>query len=73
MRTLFTLLLLSITSASLSQIKLISWNVENFGKSKSNTEIAYIATLLNKYDLVALQEVVAGDGGAMVGNCSCLL
>lgn len=64
MRTLFTLLLLSITSASLSQIKLISWNVENFGKSKSNTEIAYIATLLNKYDLVALQEVVAGDGGA---------
>jgi endonuclease/exonuclease/phosphatase family metal-dependent hydrolase len=64
MRKLFTLLLLSITSFGFSQIKIISWNVENFGKSKSNAEIAYIATLLNKYDLVALQEVVAGYGGA---------
>ena len=64
MRKLFTLLLLSITSFGFSQIKIISWNVENFGKSKSNNEIAYIATLLNKYDLVALQEVVAGYGGA---------
>jgi len=64
MRKLFTLLLLSITSFGFSQIKIISWNVENFGKSKSNNGIAYIATLLNKYDLVALQEVVAGYGGA---------
>ena len=64
MKKLFTLLLLSITSFGFSQIKIISWNVENFGKSKSNNEIAYIATLLNKYDLVALQEVVAGYGGA---------
>ena len=64
MKKLFILLFLILSSFGFSQVKLLSWNVENFGKSKSNAEIAYIATLLDKYDLVALQEVVAGYGGA---------
>jgi endonuclease/exonuclease/phosphatase family metal-dependent hydrolase len=64
MKKLFISLFLILSSFGFSQVKLLSWNVENFGKSKSKKEIAYIATVLNKYDLVALQEVVAGYGGA---------
>ncbi len=64
MKKLFTLLLFSIYAFGFSQVKMISWNIENFGKSKSTEEIAYIATQLNKYDVVVLQEVVGGYGGA---------
>ena len=64
MKKLFTLLFLILHSFGFCQVKMLSWNVENFGKSKSNKEITYIASLLNNYDLVALQEVVAGYGGA---------
>uniref|UniRef100_UPI00404A71DE endonuclease/exonuclease/phosphatase family protein n=1 Tax=Flavobacterium sp. TaxID=239 RepID=UPI00404A71DE len=46
------------------QLKIVSWNIENLGKSKSENEIAYIANTLKDYDLVAIQEVVAGKGGA---------
>lgn len=64
MKKLFIFLFLILYSFGFSQVKLLSWNIENFGKSKSNEEIAYIATQLNKYDIVAIQEVVAGYGGA---------
>jgi deoxyribonuclease-1-like protein len=47
-----------------AQVKLVSWNIENFGKSKSDTTIVFIANILKNYDLVAIQEVVAGYGGA---------
>ena len=47
-----------------SQVKLLSWNVENLGKSKSEANIIFIANTIKDYDVVALQEVVAGDGGA---------
>lgn len=49
---------------SFSQVKILSWNVENLGKSKSDETIAYIAQTIKDYDVVALQEVVAGYGGA---------
>ncbi|MGL2965884.1 endonuclease/exonuclease/phosphatase family protein [Flavobacterium sp. XGLA_31] len=59
------LLLIGILSLSLNaQIKTLSWNLENFGKSKSDATIAFIATTVKDYDIVALQEVVAGRGGA---------
>ena len=57
-------LLLFITSQTFSQPKLISWNIENLGQSKSNTEITFIANTLKNFDIIAIQEVVAGDGGA---------
>ncbi len=38
-------------------IKILSWNLYNFGKSKDNEEIAYIAKKLKDYDIVAIQEV----------------
>lgn len=47
-----------------SQTKLLSWNLENFGKSKSDLEISFMANTVNKYDIIAIQEVVAGFGGA---------
>lgn len=64
MKRIFSLLFLIVASFGYSQIKMLSWNIENFGQSKSNTEIVYIATILKTYDLIALQEVVAGNGGA---------
>ncbi len=59
-----SLFLLLLTTSLFSQTKLLSWNIENFGSSKSNEEISFIANTLRDYDIVAIQEVVAGDGGA---------
>jgi endonuclease/exonuclease/phosphatase family metal-dependent hydrolase len=47
-----------------SQVKLFSWNVENLGSSKSPSDLLCIVNILKDYDVVALQEVVAGDGGS---------
>lgn len=49
---------------SAAQISLLSWNLEKFGKSKSNETIEFIANTIKDYDIVTIQEVVAGDGGA---------
>ncbi|MBY0486245.1 MAG: endonuclease/exonuclease/phosphatase family protein [Flavobacteriaceae bacterium] len=59
---LYLLLLIAIPLQA--QIKLLSWNIENLGSSKSDSTIVFIANTLKNYDVVALQEVVAGDGGA---------
>lgn len=45
-------------------LSICSWNIENIGQSKSESEIQFIAAVLKKFDVVAIQEVVAGDGGA---------
>jgi len=58
------LLLLLITFQSFSQVKIVSWNVENLGKSKSQSTLNFIANTVNNYDVIAIQEVVAGYGGA---------
>ena len=46
------------------QTKLVTWNLCNFGKSKSVEEIAYIANILKDADIVAIQEVSASNFGA---------
>lgn len=61
---LFIFILLTNASHVFSQVKVVSWNVENLGKSKSEYEIKFMAQTLNGYDVVALQEVVAGYGGS---------
>lgn len=38
-------------------IRLMSWNIQNFGKSKSPDEIKYIAKTMKDMDIVAIQEV----------------
>jgi deoxyribonuclease-1-like protein len=58
------LLLLFLTSQLFSQTKLLSWNLENFGQSKSAQEMEFIANTIRNYDIIAIQEVVAGYGGA---------
>ncbi len=55
---------LLFTSSLFSQTSLLSWNLENFGKSKSDTTITFIAQTVKNFDIVAIQEVVAGVGGA---------
>ena len=62
-RKLF-LFLLFCTTTLFAQVKLVSWNIQNFGKSKSEVEINFIANTLKNYDIIAIQEVVAGYGGA---------
>jgi len=48
----------------IAQVKVCSWNLQNFGKTKSDTEIRFMTETLKGFDVVALQEVVAGYGGS---------
>ena len=64
MRIKIIVCFLFIVSLLNAQIKLLSWNLENFGKSKSGQEISFIANTVKDYDIIAIQEVVAGYGGA---------
>lgn len=64
MKKLFFFVLFFHSVLGFSQVKLVSWNLENFGKSKSDESINFIANMLKNYDLIAVQEVVAGNGGA---------
>lgn len=57
-------LLLFLVQPMWSQVQVVSWNIQHMGKSKSDSVIDYMAKLLRKADVVALQEVVAGSGGA---------
>jgi endonuclease/exonuclease/phosphatase family metal-dependent hydrolase len=63
MKFLLSLLLLFLASFAFAQTKLLSWNIANLGKSKSEETITYIAKTLKDYDIIAIQEVVAGYGG----------
>jgi deoxyribonuclease-1-like protein len=64
MRRITTLAMLIITCISFSQVKLLSWNIENLGNSKSSNDIIFLANTIKDFDIIAIQEVVAGDGGA---------
>ena len=64
MRKLSQIIFLLLATSTFSQVKLLSWNVENLGSSKSDKDIAIIVKIIKDYDVVALQEVVAGAGGA---------
>ncbi len=58
------ILFLLFTKVAFAQLHLLSWNVENMGSSKSVANIEFIANTIKSYDIVALQEIVAGNGGA---------
>ena len=64
MKKLLIIAILFYSITVFSQLKIISWNLENLGKSKSDSTLIYIANTLKNYDIVAIQEVVAGEGGA---------
>ncbi len=61
----FLLLLLVLTSFQCysQNVSICSWNLKDFGKSKSNETIEIIARTLKSFDVIAVQEVVAGYGG----------
>lgn len=64
MKAKFLYLFIFFSLPIISQTKLLSWNLQNFGKSKSDQEITFIANTIKNYDIIAIQEVVAGNGGA---------
>jgi deoxyribonuclease-1-like protein len=56
--------LLSFNLSGQQDFSLVSWNIRDFGKTKDAEEINTIAKTVREYDIVAIQEVVAGYGGA---------
>lgn len=60
---LFSLFFLLWCNLLVAQVKITSWNLQNFGKTKSDAEIEFVAEVLRDFDVVALQEIVAGFGG----------
>jgi len=61
---LFGLFLIFWNASLFAQVKISSWNLQNFGKTKSEQEVNFIANTLKEFDIIAIQEVVAGYGGA---------
>ena len=53
----------SITQPIEVPVKVCSWNLLDFGKSKSDIEIEFIANTVKDFDIVLIQEVVAKDPG----------
>ncbi|WP_074537365.1 endonuclease/exonuclease/phosphatase family protein [Cellulophaga baltica] len=45
-------------------ISLVSWNIRDFGQTKSSEELDEITEIVRDVDIIAIQEVVAGYGGA---------
>lgn len=63
LRTLIILFFLFFGKLVFAQVRISSWNLQNFGKTKSESEINFVAEVLKENDVVALQEIVAGYGG----------
>lgn len=61
---LISLCFLCWSSALIAQVKISSWNLQNFGKTRTTAEIEFVANTLKDFDIIALQEIVAGYGGA---------
>ncbi|MBW6490446.1 MAG: endonuclease/exonuclease/phosphatase family protein [Lentimicrobium sp.] len=61
---LFVVFFAFTVNAFSQPLTLISWNLKDLGHTKDATEISFIAETLRHADVVAIQEVVAGDGGA---------
>lgn len=64
MKIQFTVLFFLLTTLLYSQTKVLSWNIQNFGKSKTDQEIDFIVNTIKNHDIIAIQEVVAGYGGS---------
>lgn len=50
---------IKLISGDVKSLKIISWNIQDLGQSKNDTEIEFIVKVLEDFDLVAIQEVVA--------------
>jgi len=47
-----------------AQVKIMTWNLLNVGKSKTDENIEYIAKIIKQTDIIAIQEVVTNPSGA---------
>ncbi|MEZ4853758.1 endonuclease/exonuclease/phosphatase family protein [Flavobacterium sp.] len=63
MGRLIGFIVLVFSGVTFAQVSVCTWNLENFGQSKSDSIITYITKKIKNYDIVAIQEVVAGFGG----------
>lgn len=63
MRYFVTLLLFwgLLIGASAQSFTLATWNIADLGRTKSAAELVWMARIINQYDAVAIQEVVAVD------------
>ena len=62
-KTLFLFVIFSFFSADISQTySIASWNIQNMGSSKNDAEIEIMANQLKNFDIVAIQELVNGQG-----------
>ncbi|MFS4469591.1 endonuclease/exonuclease/phosphatase family protein [Maribacter sp. 2210JD10-5] len=50
--------------SQIDTINVVSWNIRDFGKTKNSDELDKIAEIVRDTDILAIQEVVAGFGGA---------
>ena len=49
------------TSLNTSSVKLLTWNIQDLGRTKDDKEILQIAKIIKNFDMIAIQEVVAKD------------
>ncbi|MFM7054466.1 MAG: endonuclease/exonuclease/phosphatase family protein [Bacteroidota bacterium] len=59
----FILIIVLLSGSVYAQFSLITWNIRDFGQSKSESEMDSIVKIVRHYDIIAIQEVVAGPGG----------
>ena len=64
MKKVLLFLLITCSQIAFAQLKIMSWNIENLGKSKSDYTLIFISNTIKNFDIIALQEVVAGYCGA---------
>ncbi|MEM7513514.1 MAG: endonuclease/exonuclease/phosphatase family protein [Bacteroidota bacterium] len=58
---LFLTFSLQFTLLFSQSFSVVSWNIQNLGRTKDDTEIRIMADILKEHDLVAIQEVVGKD------------
>jgi len=63
MKYIFSILIYFVSFISLAQVKIGSWNIKDMGRTKTSDQIECMANILRDFDVIALQEVVAGFGG----------
>ena len=61
---IFLLFVQNVLLSQIDTIKLVSWNIRDLGQTKNTEELEQIADVIRHVDIVAIQEVVAGYGGA---------
>jgi len=69
----FLFLLLIFSDSVFATTKVLSWNIQNFGLSKSDANFQFIASVMKPYDIIVIQEVNASYSGsqavAKLVNC----